>query len=120
MHPPVAQLCPRFQAAMDVLGRPWTGLILMTLADAPLGFCELAGRIEIIGDRMLASRLKDLEARGIVERLVISEAPLRVAYRLTERGAGFIPVARALEAWGGALMSAPAPTGSADSTEPAR
>lgn len=105
---------------MDVLGRPWTGLILMTLADGPLGFCELAGRIEAIGDRMLAARLKDLEARGIVERLVLSETPLRVAYRMTERGAGFVPVARALEAWGGALMAVEAPTAPADSAGTAR
>ncbi len=90
---------------MDVLARPWTGLILCTLSQRPVGFCELAERLEVIGDRMLSCRLKELEARGIVERQVISEAPLRVTYRLTEVGQGFSEVARAIEHWGGALLA---------------
>lgn len=106
MRAPIEHLCPRFQAAMDVLSRPWTGLILSTLFQGQLGFCELAERLEVIGDRMLSSRLKDLEQRGIVERLVISEAPLRVAYRLTPVGEGFMEVARAMETWGGVLLEA--------------
>ncbi len=102
---------------MDVLARPWTGLILSTLAGQQLGFCELAERLEVIGDRMLSLRLKELESRGIVQRLVLSEAPLRVAYRLTELGEGFQEVARAIECWGGKLMAHQDPGLSIDGSE---
>ncbi len=110
-HAPVEHLCPRFQAAMDVLARPWTGLIICSLSTGQMGFCELAERLGVIGDRMLSCRLKELESRGIVERLVISEAPLRVAYRLTELGQGFNEVARAIERWGGQLLAQSAEPG---------
>ena len=105
MRPHAKHLCPNFQAAMDVLARPWSGLILSTLAAGQLGFCELAERLEVIGDRMLSQRLKELEGRGLVERLILSEAPLRVAYRLTGLGEGFGEVARAIEGWGGKLVA---------------
>lgn len=105
MHARIEHLCPRFQAAMDVLARPWTGLIICTLAGGQMGFCELAENLGVIGDRMLSCRLKELESRGIVERLVISETPLRVAYRLTDLGQGFNEVARAIENWGGKLLA---------------
>ncbi len=50
--------------------------------------------------QMLTSRLKALEAEGMVERRPYSEKPLRHEYRLTEKGAAFYPVIYALRAWG--------------------
>ena len=52
-------LCPKFQVAMDILAKPWNGLIIATLEEGPLRFSELAERLESIGDRMLSARLKE-------------------------------------------------------------
>ena len=52
-----------FQHALDVLSKRWTGLILFVLGDGPLRFNELAERIEIISDRILSERLKELRGR---------------------------------------------------------
>jgi DNA-binding HxlR family transcriptional regulator len=93
-------LCPRFQLAMDVLSRPWNGLIMASLEDGPVRFGELLARIEHVGDRMLSARLKELATRGLVERRVLPGPPVRVEYELTPAGRGFKPVFQAIARWG--------------------
>ncbi|HLI12452.1 MAG TPA: helix-turn-helix domain-containing protein [Alphaproteobacteria bacterium] len=102
-------LCPKFQAAMDVLARPWNGLIIATLEQGgALRFSELRERLAAMGDRMLADRLKDLEAYGLVVREVSPGPPVRVAYALTEVGHGFREVQSAIGRWGERFASASA------------
>lgn len=96
-------LCPRFQEAMEVLAKPWTGLIVATLEDGALRFSEIGARIAAIGDRILSTRLKELEAQGVVRRIVHSGPPIRVEYELTPAGHGFRAVYEAIAAWGSAL-----------------
>ncbi len=100
-------LCPRFQLAMDVIARPWNGLIMASLEDGPVRFGELLDRIEHVGDRMLSARLKDLQLRGLVERRVISGPPVRVEYELTPAGHGFRAVFEAIARWGQTLADGP-------------
>ena len=45
---------------MDVLAKPWNGLIMATLAAGTLRFSELSQRLDAMGDRMLSARLKEL------------------------------------------------------------
>ncbi|MFO0637981.1 MAG: helix-turn-helix domain-containing protein [Polyangiaceae bacterium] len=100
-------LCPMFQTAMDVLAKPWNGLVIATLEGGPLRFSEIGDRLTAIGDRMLSLRLKELEALGLVSRTVIPGPPLRVEYALTAVGHGFRKVADAIGAWGATLTAAP-------------
>ena len=94
-------LCPNFQAALDILARPWNGLIMATLAKAGiLRFSALREELAAMGDRMLSLRLKELELRGLVERRVSPGPPVKVDYALTELGEGFGEVALALGRWG--------------------
>lgn len=104
-------LCPMFQTAMDVLARPWNGLVIATLEEGPLRFSEIGDRLRAIGDRMLSLRLKELESAGLVERRVISGPPLRVEYELTEAGRGFRQVSEAIATWGASLKGAPKASG---------
>jgi len=91
---------------MDVLARPWNGLVMATLADqGPLRFSELRERITEMGDRMLSARLKELESRGLVERTVEPGPPVRVSYALTELGHGFREVYGAIGRWGQRLAA---------------
>ncbi len=91
---------------MEVLAKPWTGFVIVALAGGPLRFRELSESVGTIGDRMLALRLRDLEARGLVVRSVLPGPPVRVEYALTETGHGFQDVAAAVQRWGGALLAA--------------
>ena len=100
----VDYLCAAFQEAMSVLGRPWNALLLTLLQDGPLRFSELADRVPGIGDKILSSRLKQLEAKGIVVRRVDAGPPLRTAYELTPKGRGFRQLASAIERWGRELL----------------
>ena len=81
-------LCPK--TAMDILSRPWNGLIMATLeGNGTLRFSELRERLEAMGDRMLSERLKELEASGLIQRRVSAGPPVKVEYELTELGHGF-------------------------------
>jgi DNA-binding HxlR family transcriptional regulator len=93
------EMCPRFEEAMSLLGKRWTGLILEVLMNGRVRFSEMAQAIPQLSDRMLAERLKELEAAGLVHREVIPETPVRVVYSLTEKGRAFKPVLDALHQW---------------------
>jgi DNA-binding HxlR family transcriptional regulator len=93
------QLCLRYQQAMEILGKRWTGLILMVLLDRPLRFNAIAEQLEVVSDRMLSERLKELEIEGLIERRVYPETPVRIEYSLTEKGCALRPVIDAIGRW---------------------
>jgi DNA-binding HxlR family transcriptional regulator len=99
-------LCATYLAAMEVLAKPWSGMLMVVLESGPLRFSELADRVPAIGDRMLAVRLKELEGRGLVVRHVEPGPPVRVSYELTEAGRGFREVADAMGRWGKLIVRA--------------
>lgn len=92
--------CQAFQAAVDVLGRPWNAFLLTVLQAGPLRFSEIAARPNGPGDKVLAARLKELEARGLVERSVDPGPPIKVTYALTKQGRAFGDVSAAIQRWG--------------------
>ena len=108
MKKAVDSQCQAFQQAIEVLGRPWTALILNVLQVRPLRFSEISAAAQGPGDKVLSARLKDLEGNGLVVRQVHPGPPVRVTYELTERGRAFHDVASAIERWGRCLTS-PAP-----------
>ena len=92
-------LCPRFHQAVELIGRRWTGAIVWLLMSGPLRFNELLAAIPGISDRLLAERLRELEAAHIVHREVRPESPVRVIYRLTDRGMDLEPALNEIESW---------------------
>lgn len=97
--------CRAFQNAVELLARPWTGLILGLLQNGPLRFSELEERTQGVGAKTLSARLKELEKRRIVARHVEAGPPVRVQYTLTSRGRAFGQVAAAIERWGRELLA---------------
>ncbi len=97
--------CEAFRLALEVLGRPWTALILSLLQEGPRRFGEIAESAAGLGDKVLSGRLKDLEARGLLQRSVLPGPPVRVSYELTSKGRAFGEVARAVERWGHELVA---------------
>jgi DNA-binding HxlR family transcriptional regulator len=103
MAKPVDCHCRAFQAAIDILGKPWNALILTVLQPGPLRFTELAVQAQGPGDKVLSARLKELEATGLVERSVDAGPPVKVSYALTSKGRGFGDVASSIQQWGRCL-----------------
>jgi DNA-binding HxlR family transcriptional regulator len=103
-----SELCPRFQAAVDLLGKRWTTLVLHVLLDGPLRFGELAQVLQVVSERMLSERLKELEEAGVVERRVIAGPPVGVEYRLTRKGEALGRVLRGLARWADEWVEPPA------------
>ncbi|MBO0777292.1 MAG: helix-turn-helix transcriptional regulator [Ktedonobacteraceae bacterium] len=96
---PSEHICPRYEHASSILGKRWTGLLLLSLMDGPRRFCELTAHVEGLSDRVLSDRLRELEAEGVVQRIVYPQIPVRVEYQLTEKGRELKPVVDAIHAW---------------------
>jgi len=96
---PAPSLCPRYHEAIELIGKRWTGSIVLVLLPGPLRFSQVSSCVPELSDRLLSERMKELEARGIVARTVISGPPVRVEYRLTEMGHELEPALEALKGW---------------------
>lgn len=92
-------MCPRYEKAASILGKRWTGLIIRALMDGPRRFNELLKIVELVSDRLLTERLRELEAEGLVERTVYPESPVRIEYSLTAKGHAMKSVVDAMQAW---------------------
>ena len=97
--PPRAGLCPYYHEAIELIGKRWTGAIVLSLMPGPMRFSELAHCVPQISDRLLSSRLKELEEHGIVTRSVMGGAPVRVQYELTPMGRALEPSLVQLRRW---------------------
>ena len=102
------ELCPRFQVAVDPLGKRWTTLVLHVLQGGPQRFGDLAEVLQVVSERMLSERLKELEEAGVVERRVLPGPPVGVEYRLTRKGEALGRVPRGLERWADEWVEPPA------------
>ena len=90
-----------------ILGKKWHPLIVSVLLEAgALGFNELKERVQGISDKVLSESLDDLEERGLVDRTVIDDKPVRVEYSLTEWGEQLELVVTAMDEWGTRYLEA--------------
>jgi DNA-binding HxlR family transcriptional regulator len=92
--------CPLYHEAVELIGRRWTGAIVeVLLTGGAMRFSEIAAAVPELSDRLLSERMKELEARGVVERTVDPGPPVRVTYSLTDMGRGLEPAVAELRAW---------------------
>jgi DNA-binding HxlR family transcriptional regulator len=80
-------------AALDLLGQRWTLRVVWELREGGLGFRELRRRADEMSSSVLAARLQQLVAAGIVE------AESNGDYRLSELGQELAPALRPLQEW---------------------
>ncbi len=107
MHETATNMCPHYEAAMELLARRWTGLIITTLVNEPARFSEISTAVDGISDRMLSQRLGELEEIGMVERKVdAARRPVLVEYVSTEMARELTPVFNALQEWAEKWMPA--------------
>ncbi|MEW9674188.1 winged helix-turn-helix transcriptional regulator [Ammoniphilus sp. 3BR4] len=95
-----SSMCPRYEAAMELLGKKWTGLIIRVLLGGPKRFKEIKEQIPEMSDRVLSERMKELEDAEVLTRKVYPETPVRIEYELTPKGKSLEPVIQAIQHWG--------------------
>ena len=95
--------CP-LDGCMKIIGGAWTPNIIWYLSKEARRFSELKEDVVGISPKMLAQRLKKLEADGIVLRTVMPTSPPTVEYSLTELGLELKPVIDAIIDVGHRLM----------------
>ena len=90
------QFCPVAKAT-EVLGEKWTPLIIRELLSDDQSFNSLRKGVPLMSPSLLSSRLKSLEAAGVIDRLKTDKG---VMYSLTPAGEELRPIVEALGVWG--------------------
>ncbi|MGE0153395.1 MAG: winged helix-turn-helix transcriptional regulator [Reyranellaceae bacterium] len=86
-------------AALEIVGEPWTLLILRDAYQQVRRFEEFQRHLGIARN-ILTARLKKLVDNGILVKVQYQDRPRRFEYRLTDKGAAMFPVIVCLKEWG--------------------
>jgi DNA-binding HxlR family transcriptional regulator/putative sterol carrier protein len=86
--------------ALDLVGERWALLVVRELLLGPKRFTDLRSGLPHASPNVLAQRLRDLEAAGVVRRGKLPPPAASKIYELTEWGRDLEPVIIALGRWG--------------------
>lgn len=92
--------CRRATSIMELVGRRWSGGILLAVGRGATRFSEIVAAVQGLSDRMLAVRLKELEHGGLIDRTVEPTVPVTVRYRLSPRGRDLLASLQPLQEYG--------------------
>ena len=95
VDPPCNGECP-LSDCMRLIAGAWAPHVIWYLREGPRRFSELKGDIRAVTAKVLAERLRQLEADGVVHRQVMQTSPPTVEYSLTELGAELTPAIAAI------------------------
>jgi DNA-binding HxlR family transcriptional regulator len=93
--------------ALRLVGERWALLLVVELLGGPKRYTDLAEALPGIGTNILADRLRDLEAGGIVTKRKLPPPAASRVYELTEYGQALKPTIRELALWGARSLGAP-------------
>ncbi len=108
------QYCPIAHALCSI-GERWSLLVVRELIEGPKRYTDLSAGLPGVSTNILASRLRDLEAKGIVQKRKLPPPAACTVYELTEYGAELEEVVYAIARWGARTLGPPGP---ADDLEP--
>src|SRR5260370_12309805 len=94
--------------ALAVVGERWSLLLVGELAGGARGYRDRATGLRGIPSNVLAGRLKDLQAAGVITRRTLPAPTDVTVYELTDAGRALQPALNDLLDWG--LRYAPAPS----------
>jgi DNA-binding HxlR family transcriptional regulator len=86
--------------AFDVIGERWTPLLLRELMLGPKRYADLLDGLPGIGTSLLATRLRDLEAQGVIRQRRLPAPAARNVYELTDDGVELVEALGPLARWG--------------------
>jgi DNA-binding HxlR family transcriptional regulator len=93
--------------ALDVVGERWALMVVRELLLGPKRFTDIRTGLPGLSPDVLAQRLRELEAAGVVRKRTLPPPAASKVYELTPAGEALEPVLTALGRWGGA--NAPPP-----------
>jgi DNA-binding HxlR family transcriptional regulator len=102
------QYCP-IAHALGLVGERWSLLVVRELLDGPKRYTDLVGGLPKIGTNILAARLRDLEAAGVVAKRKLPPPAASTVYELTQYGQALRPVIHELARWGIRSLGPPTP-----------
>jgi DNA-binding HxlR family transcriptional regulator len=100
------EYCP-VAHALGLVGERWALLVVLELMRGPKRYTDLAENLRGIGTNILASRLRDLEAGGVVTKRTLPPPAASKVYELTDYGRDLRPVVRELALWGARTLGPP-------------
>ena len=108
------QYCP-VAHALELVGERWSLLVVRELLGGPKRYTDLAGALPGIGTNILASRLRDLEKAGVVQKRKLPPPAAASVYELTAYGEELREPLYSLGRWGARSLGPPT---AADSLAP--
>src|SRR5215210_1633792 len=93
--------------ALDLVGERWALLVIRELTRGPMRYTDLVDHLPGIGTNILAARLRDLEAGGVVAKRTLPPPAASRVYDLTEYGRGLRATLRELALWGARSLGPP-------------
>jgi DNA-binding HxlR family transcriptional regulator len=100
------QYCP-IANALSIVGERWALLVVRELLKGPRRYTDIAEGLPGIGTKVLATRLRELEEAGLVERRKLPPPAASIVYELTEYGLGLEEVLHAIARWGARSLGLP-------------
>ena len=91
--------CP-IETTLKMLGCKWKVRIIRELLTGTKRFGELKRAVTGITQKVLTSKLREMEELGLLEREVYPQIPPKVEYTLTDIGYSLRPVLESLKCWG--------------------
>jgi DNA-binding HxlR family transcriptional regulator len=92
---PQPPLCP-LSECMSFLRGAWAPNVIWYLSGGPRRFGELRADIPRVSAKVLSTRLRELEEKGVVARQVMASSPPSAEYSLTELGKELVPAINAI------------------------
>ena len=102
------QYCP-IACSLGLVGERWTLLVVRELMEGPKRYTDLVGGLHGIGTNILAARLKELEAAGLVAKHRLPPPAASTVYELTAAGRQLRPVLHELARFGARYLGPPPP-----------
>jgi DNA-binding HxlR family transcriptional regulator len=103
-----AQYCP-VAHALELVGERWALLVVRELLNGPRRYTDLAAALPGIGTNILASRLRDLEDAGVIQKRRLPPPAAAKVYELTPYGEELREPLYALGRWGARSLGPPRP-----------
>lgn len=96
--------CPLDQC-LQLLAGAWTHQVIWYLRDGALRFGDLRRSLPGVSAKVLTTRLRELELRGVLSRRVLPSSPPSVEYELTLLGRYLLPVLESIASVGKRLRA---------------
>ncbi|NSL88665.1 winged helix-turn-helix transcriptional regulator [Chitinophaga solisilvae] len=85
---------------MNIIGGKWKPVIIHLIRNNTNRYSLMLKAMPEASKQTLTNQLRELEADGVIERIVFAEVPPRVEYKITAYGGSLLPIIDAMRVWG--------------------